>query len=221
MGRVIQQRIGAKSIILSLIVVGTIGLAWKYPLIGFVVPVVMMTGFIVGVFRGRYTCGNLCPRGAFYTVFLRKISRNTAIPPLLKDARFRWSVLGVMMTFMAVRVLQNPTSVGHLGITFWSMCAVTTAVGVILGIIYKPRTWCSFCPVGLLQNAAGGHRNRLQIGSSCAQCKKCERVCPLDLPIVKYKDVGESQERDCLKCRACTEVCPKKILDVPSVRKAA
>ncbi|MFC1736814.1 4Fe-4S binding protein [Candidatus Hydrogenedentota bacterium] len=57
------------------IVLITIGLGWKYPLLGFSVPVVMTAGFVGGIFRGRYVCGNLCPRGSFFDRILLRVSR--------------------------------------------------------------------------------------------------------------------------------------------------
>ncbi len=212
-----NHTISIKGLILSTIVVGTIIVGYFYPLAGFVVPVVMLVGMVVGAIRGRYTCGNICPRGAFFDSFLPFKSRNRKIPAFITSGWFRWSAFLLLMSFTTFRVLQNPTSTMHLGSVFWTLCAVTTPIGIIGGLLYKPRFWCSFCPMGTLQNVLGGRRNRLQIdGAVCKSCKLCEKACPLNLDIVKYKETGESSERDCLKCRKCTLVCPKKALEVPS-----
>ncbi len=48
------------------VVIVVIGLGWRWTWLGFAVPIVMAMGMVGGVFRGRYVCGNLCPRGAFY-----------------------------------------------------------------------------------------------------------------------------------------------------------
>ena len=54
------------------IMVLTVALGWKYPLMGFAVPVVIITGLTISFFRGRYLCGNLCPRGSFMDKVLGK-----------------------------------------------------------------------------------------------------------------------------------------------------
>jgi hypothetical protein len=56
---------------------------------------------------------------------------------------------------MVFRVSQNPGDWRHWGKTFWMMCVITTAIGVVLGILLHPRTWCAFCPMGTLQGALG------------------------------------------------------------------
>ena len=62
--------------ILAPVVVIVISLGWKYPFLGFSVPLVMLTGMVLGFFRGRYTCGNLCPRGGFFDRMIAPLSRN-------------------------------------------------------------------------------------------------------------------------------------------------
>lgn len=38
----------------------------------------------------------------------------------------------------------------HLGYRLYSMMFTSVIIGSVLGIIYKPRTWCSICPVNTL-----------------------------------------------------------------------
>lgn len=35
----------------------------------------------------------------------------------------------------------------HLSYRFYSMMMTTTALGLILAMVYKPRTWCTICPI--------------------------------------------------------------------------
>ncbi len=201
--------------LLAPIMIVTVALGWRYPLLGFAVPVAMATGMIGGLFRGRYVCGNLCPRGSFIDRLLVKVGGERPIPALFRNMVFRWLVFAGLMGFMVWRLSQNPTSWEHWGLVFWSMCALTTGIAVIAGMIYHPRSWCSFCPVGTVQNAVGGHKQQLQIASDCRQCGKCEKVCSMNLPIHKHKSVGVVQERDCLRCSECVAACPSASLKWP------
>lgn len=44
----------------------------------------------------------------------------------------------------------SPPWVLHLSYRFYSMMATTTALGLILALIYKPRTWCTICPISTI-----------------------------------------------------------------------
>jgi len=202
---------------LVLVAVVTVGLGWKYPLLGFVVPAVMLAGFVGGMIRGRYVCGNLCPRGSLFDRLISPISRKRAIPTFLRNMRFRWVLFAALMGFMVFRVSRNPTDVRHWGYTFWLMCTITTGIGVSLGVLYHPRIWCAFCPMGTVQNALGGGKRQIEMDSdACIECGLCERVCPLGLAIVKHKEDGRLQDRDCARCSECVASCPKGALSWPT-----
>ena len=198
------------------IVLITIGLGWKYPLLGFSVPVVMLAGIVGGFIKGRYVCGNLCPRGSFLDRVISLVSRKKPIPDFFRNMSLRWLVFAAMMGFMVFRISKNPTDINHWGRVFWLMCVITTSIGVILGIFVHPRTWCSFCPMGTIQNVFGGGKYQLQIDPKlCRECKLCEKVCPINLSIVKDKDNGRLSDRDCLKCSECIAVCSYGSLSWP------
>lgn len=204
------------------IVIVVIGLGWKYPVLGFTVPVVMGLGMVFGPVNGRYACGNLCPRGGFFDRMIAPLSRKSRIPDSFRSMKFRWIVFAALMGFMTFQISRNPTSWEHWGHVFWIMCAVTTLVGVVLGIFINPRAWCSFCPMGTMQSAMGGGKNQLEILSdSCRECRICEKACPMGIQIVDFKNNGKVGSRDCLKCPECIGVCPKKALSWPGNNKAA
>lgn len=191
------------------IVVITIALGWKYPILGFSVPIVMVMGMIGGLFNGRYVCGNLCPRGAFFDRYWGWTVRKRHIPSWMRSAALRWVVFGALMAFMIFRITRNPGDWRHWGRVFWLMCAVTTGLGLVFVAFIHPRGWCSICPMGTMQNFLGGGRRHIRIDSArCRLCHKCERVCPMDIPITQYKEKGFIADRDCLKCRECVAVCP-------------
>lgn len=41
----------------------------------------------------------------------------------------------------------------HLSYRFFSMMMTTTLLGLILALIYRPRTWCAICPISTVSNA--------------------------------------------------------------------
>lgn len=201
--------------LLAPVMLVTIGFGWKYTWLGFAVPVAMAAGIFGGLFRGRYVCGNLCPRGSFFDRVLTPLGFQGEIPPLLRSRPLRWMIFVGMMSLMTWQLARNPGDPAHWGFVFWGMCTVTTLVGIALAVALHPRTWCALCPIGTLSSAIGGSKYPLVIDSSCRECGRCEQSCTLNLPIVRHKAAGASSERDCLKCSVCIETCPRGALSWP------
>ncbi len=42
----------------------------------------------------------------------------------------------------------------HLSFRVYSMMFTTTVIGMVLGYIYRPRTWCTVCPVNTIMDIA-------------------------------------------------------------------
>lgn len=134
----------------------SLGGLWYHKL-GLIMPVMMVFLLILSYFRGRFWCGNLCPRGAFLEMFIKPISFYGKIPDLFKAKYFR---LLVVTVFMALFTLRTKAAFGawplmesldKWGLVFATLCLVTTVIAVVLGVLYSPRAWCSFCPMGTIE----------------------------------------------------------------------
>ena len=137
--------------IVPIVIIGGI---W-YPLFGGVVLAVMLTAIGMGIYRGRYMCGWLCPRGAFYDRIIKHISPHKPIPKLFRNKTFRWSIFALLMALLTFQISLDAGNIDHWGKVLVRMCFVTTSIGIVLAIIYHPRTWCTFCPMGTLQQSLG------------------------------------------------------------------
>jgi polyferredoxin len=47
-----------------------------------------------------------------------------------------------------------PSWAVHLSFRVYSMMFSTTVIGLVLGFLYKPRTWCTVCPVNTISDMA-------------------------------------------------------------------
>ena len=178
------------------IIIAYILLGWFFPVIGLLALICMIGPVLTSIFKGRWWCGHVCPRGNMYDRLLSKYSPHRPIPKFVRTFGFR--------LFMVFFIL-------------------TTIVGVTLSFIYAPRTWCSFCPMGTISNwVAPKHAplpkafTNIHVSSACQmKCKSCARVCPMQL--TPYDSRGKAVgylHPDCLKCGKCTLACPSKIMEL-------
>jgi ferredoxin-type protein NapH len=189
---------------------------WRYPVLGYFIPVCMVAGMGIALFRGRYWCDWLCPRGSFWDVVLSRVSLKRNIPDFFRNMKFRVAVLLVLMTVLFTQLPRFWPDIYGMGRVFVVMLSVTTAVGIVLGILTHQRNWCTYCPIGTLGNWLGRGKHPLTINSECNSCKSCDKVCPIEIKRWQYKPEDDKSavipEWDCLKCGLCVEACPKKAL---------
>ncbi len=179
-----------------------------YPKLGYILLLVFASLMIIAPFRGRWFCGNLCPRGSFVDFWLAPLSRKLKIPPQFRSMWLRAPIFVVLMGFMIFRIIQTEGIVDRIGMVFVTLCILTTSIAILFGVIIAPRTWCSFCPMGTLQRAMGGKKYQLKVDTEkCIDCKKCQKVCPMQLPVIEIRD-----NPDCIKCGRCVKACPKDAL---------
>jgi len=179
-----------------------------YPKLGYFLLVVFASLMIIAPFRGRWFCGNLCPRGSFVDFWLAPLSRKLIIPPLFRSMWLRAPIFVALMGFMIFRIIQTEGMVDKIGMVFVTLCILTTSIAIFFGVIIAPRTWCSFCPMGTLQRAMGGKKYPLKVDAGkCIDCGKCQKICPMQLPVNEILD-----NPDCIKCGRCVEACPKQAL---------
>ena len=126
-----------------------------FPLLGYVVAVMMIFLLTLSFFKKRYWCWNLCPRGAFLDIVMPRFSLKKSPPKIFLKMWFRWAVFILFMTFLVIRIMHSGTSLIAIGAIFVSMCLLTTVVAIILGVFTKARGWCAICPMGTLQEHIG------------------------------------------------------------------
>ena len=190
---------------------------WKYPLLGYFIPLCMFLGMGLGLFRGRKWCDWFCPRGSFFDAFIKPVSPKKEIPKFFKGLPLRIGMLSFLMLMMALQIIKRWPNPYKIGMFFVTLLTVTTILGIILALIYHQRTWCCFCPIGSMANWVGRWRYSLRIDSKlCTECELCYKICPIQVAPFKFKKAGLEtiKDWDCLKCKLCVSACPKKALNL-------
>lgn len=196
-------------------------LAWFAPVLGWAAVVCMLGPVLFSAWRGRWWCGHVCPRGSLYDRLVAWASPHRPIPGFLRSVGFRVAMVGFIFAMFGVQMWFARGDWGAMGMVFWKIIVVTTAAGVALALVYAPRTWCSFCPMGTLSAWVAPKKpafpagfRRVRVEDSCNQkCRNCGRVCPMQLR--PWEGRGEKEgylHPDCIKCGRCGEACPTKSL---------
>jgi len=188
---------------------------WFYPLLGYFVPLCMLLGIGIGLFRGRKWCDWFCPRGSFFDTLIKSISPQKKIPASLKSLSVRIGVFVFLMLVLASNLITHWPNPYKIGKFFVIMLNVTTFLGVIFALFFHQRTWCYLCPIGTASSWIGVRRYPLKITSRlCTECGLCNKVCPIQIAASDFKklDLEIVKDKDCLKCNLCVSVCPKKAL---------
>jgi ferredoxin-type protein NapH len=109
-----------------------------YPKLGYFLLLVFASLLVIAPFRGRWFCGNLCPRGSFVDFWLDPISRKVRIPLILRSMWIRIPIFTVLMGFMIVRIIGTNGIVDKVGMVFVTVCILTTSVAILFGVAVAP-----------------------------------------------------------------------------------
>lgn len=199
-----------------------------------------------GVLVGRLFCGWVCPMG-FLQDLLHKIpSRKFHLP--------RWAS-AIKYAVLAVTVVGVAWFVGNESPFFYCNFCPTAGMQVVLPIAIADHDWSGvtsrlvkmgfvaavlisgvlvsrsfckvMCPVGALvalTNRLTPFRLKLD-GETCVGCKKCDKNCPMDVPVMRHREDGASpvsRDLECIECLDCQARCPVQALRpqiLPSSRK--
>lgn len=180
--------------------------------LGSIAIICMLAPIVISILgRGRYWCGNYCPRGNFYDHIVSKISPNRRVPKFLKSMGFRVFMIVFIMTNFGIGIYKNWGDLYGIGFVFYKIIVITSLVGILLGIIYNQRTWCNFCPMGTLASFIAKGRGRklhLSVSNTCVSCGLCNKACPMGISPKAYRG-NLVEETECIFCQRCVYKCPK------------
>ncbi|MCS3923897.1 polyferredoxin [Methanosalsum natronophilum] len=182
------------------------------PLLGFIVPITLLLILVIARVRGRWSCGNFCPKGSIADIIenikYRGKRNKMRTPSILKSYWVRIPILLVLLVTMVNQFIITEGMVEKIGMIFVIRYALTTSIVLILGTGMHSRTWCTLCPGGTLQKLLEKDKSPLKLESmKCINCKKCDKICPMNLHVSEGKPGS-----DCIKCEKCISSCPKNAL---------
>lgn len=192
------------------------------------VVLLVLTVSLAILFR-RSFCGLLCPFGALQELFgriSRKVLKKRFIMPTYIDKPLRYLKYFILLltvgmawhygelwmapydpysAYTHLSAFTDSIKEDPLAIIGFLLLAVT-----VLGSFIYDRFFCKYlCPVGAFYGIIGKiSPTKIERNADlCVNCKKCNKVCPVNIDVEKSEKIISAE---CINCNECVLVCPKK-----------
>lgn len=121
-------------------------LDFRFGIFGLVCMTMPMYHALMG--RGKVHCSHYCPRGSFLGKFLQNISLGYPMPKWMKTRKAKNILLGIMITLLTVSIVHSGGDFNKIAFSLFRFMGVSFIVGIMMGILFRPRSWCQVCPMG-------------------------------------------------------------------------
>lgn len=118
----------------------------RFGLLGFICMGVPIYHALRG--RGKIHCSHYCPRGSLLGNFFKNVSLQNNLPKWIKIKTAKKVLLTWMMVMFTISLINAGPNINRIALAIFRLMTSSLALGVIMGIIFKPRTWCQVCPMG-------------------------------------------------------------------------
>lgn len=98
--------------------------------------------------RGKVHCSHYCPRGSFLGKFLDKVSFNNNAPKWMRGKVAKNALLILMITLLTISMIHAHGNFNKIAFSLFRFMGASFVVGILMGVIFKSRTWCQVCPMG-------------------------------------------------------------------------
>ena len=97
---------------------------------------------------GKVHCAKYCPRGSLLGRMLESVSMNKQLPKFMTTKAFKNGLLTLMFTVFSFAMYHAGFNFKHIAFAMFRFMTMSLAIGIIMGIFFKPRSWCVVCPMG-------------------------------------------------------------------------
>lgn len=131
-------------IIVSFFILGILDI--RFGILGFLCMAAPIYHALKG--EGKRHCSKYCPRGSFLGVFLKKISMNNTLPPKFRTRKVKNIMLSIMIGMLLFSMIHSGFVFESMAFALLRFMFMSFIVGILMGIFFKPRSWCQVCPMG-------------------------------------------------------------------------
>lgn len=98
--------------------------------------------------RGKIHCRAYCPRGSILAKWLPYVSLNQNMPQFMTQKWFKYALLVLMVAVFSISLSHADWQYHSIAFRVFRFMVMSLGVGIVTGILFKPRSWCVICPMG-------------------------------------------------------------------------
>lgn len=125
----------------------------RFGILGFVCMITPMALAASG--QGKIHCSHYCPRGSFLGKVIKAISFNNNMPKFMDTKLFKNILLALMISMFSFALYHAGLNFNKIAFSVFRFMGASFMVGILMGIIFKPRSWCKVCPMGYASGLIG------------------------------------------------------------------
>ncbi len=131
-------------IIVAFFIVGFIDI--RFGILGFVCMGAPIYHALRG--EGKIHCSKHCPRGSFLGKFMERLSLNRPLPKFISTRKAKSILLALMMVVFSISMIHTGFVFEKMAFALLRFMGMSFAIGILMGVFFKPRSWCVVCPMG-------------------------------------------------------------------------
>ncbi len=186
--------------------------------------------FLTAIVLRRAWCGWLCAAGGLQEIaatavgkpsrpaWLKRVKYVIWVPWVLSIAACAWVAGGFTVVDPLYGIPGGVSMNNPLGLPiYFGIVALFFVPNLFLGRRAMCHGICWMAPFMVLGEKLGAALRlpQLHVGAEadrCIGCGKCDRVCPMSLPVERLLRAGTIEDAECIQCAACADACPKDVL---------
>jgi formate hydrogenlyase subunit 6/NADH:ubiquinone oxidoreductase subunit I len=167
---------------------------------------------------GRAWCSYTCWTTMVLDLLPYKRPQNKRIRNL-GILRYLYFFLSLSLVLFIWFILKEPVEPQSSAELYWLLAGNILFYGIGIMLAYRikdNRAFCKYlCPIPVLQKVTSRFSLlKMKINPDmCIDCGKCEKVCPMDIKLLEYKNKNQRiLATECIWCSTCTYECPKNAI---------
>jgi len=98
--------------------------------------------------KGKIHCQKYCPRGSLLGRMLESVSMQNKLPKFMATKKFKNGLLIFMLIVFSFSMYHAGLNFARIAFAMFRFMSMSLVIGILMGVFFKPRSWCVVCPMG-------------------------------------------------------------------------